>query len=143
LNDDYFMQDINPVLYSQLPVGNKYTISNRNIEEYGLIPKRTFSINNYYLNSVQNGVNHGTVSTYFPYEYDLPLWYKKDLIDIRNQIVNDLASGVITSSHPAYLFLNGQFKSIRKGTYNVKMNYILPGDKQKTESNQIYKNRNN
>ncbi|MDR2121532.1 MAG: hypothetical protein LBP34_00265 [Flavobacteriaceae bacterium] len=143
LNDEYFTQDINPILYGKLPIGNKYTITNREVEEYGLIPKRALSINNYYLNSVQNEVNYGNISTYFPYEYDLSLWYKTDLIDIRNQIVNDLASGVITSAHPAYLFLNNNFRSIRNGTYNVIMKYILPGAKQTSETSQIYKNKNN
>lgn len=142
LKDDYFNQDINPILYSKLPIANKYTITNREVEEYGLVPKKAFSINNYYLNSVINNINYTNVSSYFPYEYNLPLYYKRDLIDVANQIVNDIASGVITTSNPAYSFLSNDYKSIRKGTYNVVLKYLLPGGKQSTESSQIYKNIN-
>lgn len=143
VDDSYFAEDINPVLYSQLPVAGKYAIQHREVAALGVVPRKALSINNYYLNSVQNNVNPGNVATYFPYEYDLPLIYKQDLMDVRNQIVNDLASGVITTSSPAYQFLDGTFKSIRNGTYNVTMKYKLPGNKKVTETAQIYKNRNN
>ena len=143
LDDDYFIQDINPILYSKLPIAGQYSINNREVSEYGLIPSKAISINNYYLNSVQNNINQSNSERYFPYEYNLPLIYKADLINVRNQIVNDVASGKISSSHPAYSFLGNTFKSIRKGSYNVKMKYILPGGKHESESPQLYKNRNN
>lgn len=143
LSDEYYQQDINPILYSKLPVSGKYTIKYRKIEELGLIPKKALSINSYYLNSVQNSINYNDISTYFPYEYDLAIYYKRDLIDVRGQIVNDLASGIITTSDSAYKFLDNNFKSMRHGEYKVNMKYTLPGTKHSSESQQFYKNRNN
>lgn len=142
LDDAYFLQDINPMIYSKLPTLGNYTITHRDTEVFGIVPNKAISINSYYLNSMQNDLNLNYVASYFPYEYNLPLVYKQDLIDLRNQIVNDYASGKITSSHPAYALLNSQYKSIRKGSYNVIMKYVLPGEKQTSTANQLYKNRN-
>ena len=143
LDDDYFQKDINPMLYSNLPIGGQYTVNNRETEIYGIVPARAISVNNYYLNSVQNDLNIGFVSKYFPFEYNLPMVYKADLVNIRNQIVTDFANGKIATSHPAYSFLNNQFISMKKGTYKVTLKYILPGEKQTSEGKQLFKNRNN
>ena len=140
LDDPYFSEVINPILYSKLPVGGVYTITHRDISQYGLQPVKAISINNYYINSVQNDINHTNTATYFPYEYNLPLIYKQDLFDIRNQIANDLANGKLSANHSAYNFLGYTYKFMREGKYNILMKYTIPRGKSTSESTKFYKN---
>jgi len=140
LDDPYFSEVINPILYSKLPVGGVYTITHRDISQYGLQPVKAISINNYYINSVQNDINHTNTATYFPYEYNLPLIYKQDLFDIRNQIANDLANGKLSANHSVYNFLGYTYKFMREGKYNILMKYTIPRGKSTSESTKFYKN---
>lgn len=140
LDDAYFQQLINPILYAKLPLGGKYTISKREVSQWGMVPKKAISINNYYLTSIQNGHFTQGVENYFPYEYDLALAYKKDFVDVFSQISNDIAKGVILATHPAYQFLGHTFPSLRKGDYRIKLRYTLPGGKQTNEATQLFKN---
>lgn len=141
LDDKYFTSMINPVLYSQLPIGGLYTVSQREIEPYGLVPKKAISIHSYYLNSIQMGITEGFVTTYFPYEYQLARVYKQDMMDIYSQIVNDLSSNKISSSHPAYQFLDKMYPYMPKADYSVMMRYRLPGGKHESQAKQLFKKR--
>lgn len=141
LEDKYFTSMINPMLYSQLPIGGLYSIGARDVEEYGIVPKKALGIHSYYLHSVQTGMTHGFVQTYFPYEYQVARVYKRDMMDVYNQIVNAIASGTLAPTHPAYQFLNQTYPAMLKGEYSIKMRYTLPGEKQQTEAKQVFKKR--
>lgn len=60
-----------------------------------------------------------------PYVYGLPLIYKDDFIDLRNQVVTRFLE---TDQLPKYEYLiNGWFPFIRYGKYKLKYQYVLPG----------------
>ena len=139
LQDNYFKQYINPSLYSQLPVAGKYHLK-RDIQQWGMIPSKAISINNYYLTCIQNNIFSEGVENYFAYEYDLAIAYKKDFVDIINQISNDLSKGIIKPSNLAYQFLKNTFTPMRKGDYYIRLIYTLPGNKKSSEVLQMYKN---
>lgn len=142
LQDDYFQLDINPYLYKNYPLAG-YTITNRDTEQLGIIPTKALPITSYYLMSIENNVNSNWVRTNFPYKYNLPLLYKQDWVDLRNQIVNDYVQQKITTTNPAYPFLEKEFLFMRKGYYPVQMKYTLPGDKKATTFTYKFKNENN
>ena len=139
LQDAYFKQYINPTSYSQLPIAGKYQLR-RDTKEWGQIPSKAISIDNYYLTSVQNEIFSQGVDNYFPYQYDLALAYKMDFVDIINQISNDVSKGMISFSSPAHQFLKNTFTPMRKGDYYIKLTYTLPGDKKSSEALQMFKN---
>lgn len=140
LQDSYFQKLVNPIVYSKLPVGGKYTITQRDVAQWGVVPTKAVSVNNHYLTNVQNGIFTQGVTDYFAYEYDLPWAYKHDFVDIISQISNDLSRGIITATHPAYRFLANVFPPMRKGDYHIRLKYTLPGNKKSSEATQLFKN---
>lgn len=143
LEDDYFRLDINPYLYQNYVLNGAYGITNRDTDELGIPPAKALPINSYYLMSLENEVNQQWIRTNFPYKYNLPLLYKQDWVDMRNQIVNDYVQGRISGTHNAVSFLEKDFKFMRSGFYSVRIKYTLPGEKKVSEFIYRFKNPNN
>lgn len=140
LNSTYLQTDIFPFIYNPYPVGNQYLINNRDTTELGLVPVRAMPINPTYIANAENNVNLNWNKNNFPYKYNLPLIYKQDWMNIRNQVMNDYVSGLLTTNSLAYKFLNNEYTFMRFGFYDVSVKYVLPGNKKETEC--IYKFKN-
>ncbi|HFG0578632.1 hypothetical protein [Flavobacterium psychrophilum] len=141
LNDMYYGTDMAPYLYNQYPIGGSYTITHRDTDELGLPPAKALPLSTYYLTSLESNINPSWLKSNFPFKYNLPLLYKQDWVDLRDQVVNDYVSGTITSNSLAYQFLNKEFTFMRYGFYEVDLKYRLPGNKKTTTY--IYKFKNN
>ncbi len=142
LNDAYFGVDIAPNIYNEYPIGGNYTITNREPDEFGLPPAKALPLSTYYLTSLENDINGTWLKSNFPFKYNLPLSYKLDWIDLRDQIVNDYVNGTIDSNSLAYRFLNKEFTFMRFGFYEVLLKYRLPGNKKTAEFTYKFKNNN-
>jgi len=110
LNDRYFKEDIFPIIYNQYPIHNKYSFT-RNIEEFGRIPKKSIPIIGSYLDGLRHNTDISLRRTKFPYMYD----------------------AVLT-------FLNNSYKFMRKGSYSIQLDYVLPGELSKSSKNYNFKN---
>ncbi|MBF7093167.1 hypothetical protein IUY40_16670 [Flavobacterium sp. ALJ2] len=143
LNDEYYTTDIYPYLYRDYPLNGKYAITNRDVNELGIIPAKAISLNAYYMTSIENNVNQSWTKGNFPFKYNMPLLYKQDWVDLNNQIINDYVNGLVSSTSIANRFLNSNFLFMRYGNYEIVMKYNLPGDKKSTEFTYKYKNNNN
>ena len=126
LQDVYFVQDIDPIVYQKYSLNNKYTIS-RNSDVYGFRPKRALPISTSYITSLEHNVNLEWRALRFPYIYNLPDIYKMDYLDISNRVLNDYVNGLLSSNDPAMQILNSEFMFMRYGNYDVALSYILPG----------------
>ena len=142
LQDDYFGTDMNPNIYATYPLGGKYEITYRDINEVGRIPTRALPINATYLLNLENNINNGWNKQVFPFKYNLPLLYKSDWMHFYNKIANDQANGIITTAHPAYALISKNFTFMRFGFYNIEMKYNLPGDKHSKNFYYQFKNLN-
>jgi len=142
MDDKYFTMDINPFLYANYPIEGKYTFTHRDTEEYGVVPSKALFIRSYYLMSADRNVNKNWRMSYFPYTYNLGIVYKEDWVNLTNQMVNDAIDKPISPSSTYYELLRKRFEFMRHGDYNIKVNYILPGEKQKAEYKYKYKNLN-
>lgn len=143
LTDTYFTTDINPPLYSQYPLGGQYEITTRDTDDFGITPIRALPLNAHYLVSIEYDVNQNWTKSNFPFKYNLPLIYKQDWVNLKNQIVNDFVSGLIPSTHPSYTFVSKDYQFMRFGFYEIKLKYTLPGNKKVTEDIYRFKNLNN
>lgn len=143
LNDAYYATDIFPYLYKDYPLNGKYSISDRDTSELGVIPAKAIPLNAYYMTSIENNVNQSWTKGNFPFKYNMPLLYKQDWVDLNNQIANDYVNGLVSSTSVANRFLNSNFLFMRYGNYEIVMKYNLPGDKKSTEFTYKYKNNNN
>jgi hypothetical protein len=141
LNDSYFGSDMAPYLYNQYPIGGTYIITNRDTNEFGLPPAKALPLSTYYLASLESESNPTWLKSNFPFKYNLPLVYKQDWVDLRNQVVNDYVSGTLSNTSLAYQFLNKEYTFMRFGFYEVDLKYRLPGNKKTTTF--VYKFKNN
>ena len=141
LNDSYYGSDMAPYLYNQYPIGGTYTVTNRDTNEFGLPPAKALPLSTYYLASVESESNPTWLKSNFPFKYNLPLVYKQDWVDLRNQVVNDYVSGTLSNTSLAYQFLNKEYTFMRFGFYEVDLKYRLPGNKKTTTF--VYKFKNN
>jgi hypothetical protein len=143
LNDNYFTTDIYPFLYKGYPLNSKFSIKERDTNEYGVIPSKAISLNSYYISSIENNINQTWTKDNFPFKYNMPLLYKQDWIDLNNQIINAYINGDTGIDSLANLFLNNNFLFMRFGIYEIVVKYNLPGKKQNNEYVYKFKNNNN
>lgn len=143
LTDDYFIKDMNPPMYAKYPLNNQYYFVDRDVSEYGAPPSKALRLMSSYLTSLEYDVDRTWRETTFPYYYDLPYFYKADLVDLKTQVSNDFADGKISNSHPAMSILDAKFYMMRSGKYPIKMQYVLPGGINGTQHTFNYKNPNN
>jgi hypothetical protein len=143
LHDTYFTSDINPHLYFAYPTTGKYQIKLRDITELGSPPAKALPLNTHYLTSITNDVEQSWTKENFPFSYNLPLIYKQDWIDIRNQVVNDRNNGTMSTSDAAYTIINHEYSFMRFGFYDIVVKYNLPGNKKTTDFTYQFKNTNN
>lgn len=143
LNDNYFTTDIYPFLYKEYPLNSKFSIKERDTNEYGVIPSKAIPLNSYYISSIENNINQTWTKDNFPFKYNMPLLYKQDWTDLNNQIINAYINGDKGIDSLANLFLNNNYLFMRFGIYEIVVKYNLPGNKQNNEFVYKFKNNNN
>ncbi|MCL5244263.1 hypothetical protein M4I21_00475 [Cellulophaga sp. 20_2_10] len=138
LNDNYFKQDINPILYQKYSTG-AYKIT-RPENPYGLPPKRALPLFTNYVTNIAYGINTGWTRTHFPFRYNLPEIYKLDYTTTKTNVLNDYVDGIITLTNPNAAILDTEYIFIPKGTYTIKVQYVLPGNKLGSSATVNFKN---
>jgi hypothetical protein len=124
LDDSYYRQKIYPLIYQNYPVDGIIKVK-RNTEETGIPPAKALPVRSDYLTQIEQGLYDGLVKRRFPYYYNLPAVYREDFTDLQNQVVNRyLGKGGATYNH----FLQGTFPFISSENYNIRMQYVMPGD---------------
>jgi len=139
LQDNYFTLDIDPVLYQKYTSTSSYSIQ-RDPTVLGYEPKRALPILTSYLTSLENNVDLEWRATKFPFRYNLPVEYYIDYLDVRDRVINDYASGLISSDSPYLSIIGEEYKFMRTGKYTIKLQYYLPGGIKGTSANYKYKN---
>ncbi|GIQ60832.1 hypothetical protein Flavo103_39680 [Flavobacterium collinsii] len=142
LNDEYYAIDVYPYLYKDYPLNSSYSISKRDTNELGVIPAKAIPLSAAYITYIRNDTNQSWTRDNFPYKYNMPLLYKEDWIDLKNQIVNAYNNGDTSVELIAKRFIKANFLCMRYGNYEIVMKYNLPGDKQSKEFTYKYRNNN-
>jgi len=140
LTDNYFIEDINPIIYNNYPIAGKYEILSRETELLGVPPRRALPIESDYITSLENDININLIKTHFPYRYNLARIYKEDFVNLRDQVYSDFTTGVINGQHSAMSLTNADYYFMRYGKYKVKFTYLLPGGIRGTEAKIDFKN---
>ncbi|WP_438711430.1 hypothetical protein ACSTS3_01230 [Aquimarina muelleri] len=133
LEDDYFKQDIAPMLYTNYPIAGKYTFR-RNTALLGTAPSKAISVRTNYIASLKKDTDTEWRLKSFPYKYMLPKAYRDDFEDIMTHISDDYYKGILTSGDDALQFLDNRFGFMREGTYRTRLSYVLPGGIRKSYS---------
>lgn len=126
LDDNYYVKDIQPIVYYQYPLFNSYYFK-RDTDVLGVIPKKALPIIGSYLEGLKYDTKLAERKILFPYIYNLPQYYEQDIYDINVQINDRWAAGLITNSDPAFAFLDKYYEFMRYGAYGTTLKYTLPG----------------
>ncbi|MEO7976509.1 hypothetical protein [Flavobacterium sp.] len=127
LDDNYYKNEIYPLIYKGYPLEADLTLR-RNTTPLGIPPAKGVETMAWYQDYIFNNPTSFMLKEYLPYRYNLPFYYKTDFIDLRYKIVNKYLNSSNQAMIAKYNYIiNGEFPYIKNGTYNVKLNYTLPG----------------
>jgi hypothetical protein len=133
-DDSYYTYEIYPLIYKGYPL--EYDIKlDRNTDVLGVLPKKGVEVLAWYQDYLINNSSSFMLKEYLPYRYNLPYYYKMDFVDIRYKVINKYLNTNNQTMIQKYNYLiNGQFPYIKKGSYNIRLNYVLPGGQAGTSS---------
>ncbi len=115
LDDQYFIEVINPLIYDQYPINGHIRLSN---EQYGIPPYKGIGIYN------QSGL--------FPYTYDLEVIYYDHYRELQYKVINQSVR-----DHP--LYNSYYFPLMDRGNYKIRLQYVFPDGSPGTGAEFIYK----
>lgn len=134
LNDSYYTNEIYPLIYKGYPLEADFKLD-RNTSLLGIPPTKGVEILAWYQDYLINNPNSSYLRTYLPFRYNQPYYYKTDFVNIRYKVVNKYLNTLNQNMIQKYDYLiNGQFPFIKKGSYNIKLIYTLPGGAAGTSS---------
>ncbi|TWI01144.1 hypothetical protein IQ05_00711 [Flavobacterium tiangeerense] len=134
LDDNYYINEIFPLIYKGYPLESDLTL-NRNTNTLGIPPTKGVETLAWYQDDLMNNATSYMLKEYLPYRYNLPFYFKTDFVDLRYKVVNkylNTANQVMKTKYD--YIINGTFPYIKKGNYNIKLNYTLPGGQLGTSS---------
>ncbi|MEO8238790.1 MAG: hypothetical protein ABI576_11830 [Flavobacterium sp.] len=135
LDDSYYKNEIYPLIYKGYPLESDLKLDRNRNTTLGIPPVNGVETMAWYQDYIFNNPNSFMLKEYLPYRYNLPFYYKNDFIDLRYKIVNKYLNTSNQTMIAKYNYIiNGEFPYIKKGTYNIKLNYILPGGQSGTNS---------
>ncbi len=124
LKDNYYKNKIYPLLYEDYPMHNTFQVT-RDTDVVGIPPKEGVKPRSSYLTYLENEVSQHQYNTVIPFRHDLSLYYYQDYVDLRTQL---LQSGMEWQNNPKHVdFVTNSFPVMRKGYYDTKLQYRLPG----------------
>jgi len=139
LNDDWFKQDINPLVYADYPSLPNFTIS-RDTTLLGLPPARAIDIMSWYQQLSLSSPDNSILKTRMPYRYYLGYYYKADFSDLQYKVVNQYIQQPSSVPVSVQRFITRTFPIMRTGKYKVMYRYILPGNMQTSEQEFEFEN---
>lgn len=130
LDDNYYRNVIHPLIYEDYPIQPQITVS-RDVSDLDIPPKRALDLISWYPTYLQNNPNHSLLNVRFPFRYNLPYYYNKDFKEIQYKLINGYLSNTPNQDfhiEDYHNIINGVFPFIPKGTYKVRVKYMLPGN---------------
>ena len=142
LDEYYYREKMYPLLYREYPAAGLFKVKRYDAEEIGVPPAKAIPVISTYLSKVENNDFTGIAKNLFPYRYDLPIYYKADLIDLQSQVLSAYVKNTdkrIDASTYAH-FVNATFPFISAGQYKINLQYIMPGEVKGTSGTFEYRN---
>lgn len=130
LDDTYYTNNIYQLIYQNYPLEPDFTVD-RDITELGLPPKKLDDIIPWYITYLEDEINNPIMLTRIPYRYSQVYNYRLDFDDIQYKIIDAYLSN--TSQYQSQIqqydyIIHGVVPPLQSGNYNVRMQYILPGE---------------
>lgn len=135
LDNSYYNNEIYPLIYQGYPLEADLKLDKSINITLGVPPVKGVETMAWYQDYIFNNPTSFMLKEYLPYRYNLPFYFKNDFIDLRYKVVNKY----LNTSNQAMIakydrIINGEFPYIKKGLYNIRLNYTLPGGQAGTSS---------
>ncbi|TRX33239.1 hypothetical protein FNW52_15890 [Flavobacterium sp. ZT3R18] len=138
LDDSYYLNEIYPLIYKGYPLENEIKLD-RNTDILGVPPVKGVEVLAWYQSYIINNPSSFMLKEYLPFRYNQPSYYKSDFKDLRYKVSSKYVDSPNQAMMQKYDYLlHGEFPYIKQGTYNIKLNYILPGGQAGTSSGSIF-----
>ncbi|UOB17067.1 hypothetical protein [Abyssalbus ytuae] len=143
MTDTYYNNEIYPLIYKNYPLDGNIRVE-RNTEELGLPPVKSFFITSTYDIYVRANPASTHLKTQFPYRWHLARAFKQDFVELQYKIVNRYLN--VNEVEPwvfekyGYI-INGIFPYINIEKYKARVTYILPGKTSGNSRTIEYKNQ--
>jgi hypothetical protein len=138
LDDNYYLNEIYPLIYKGYPLENEIKLD-RNTAILGVPPVKGVEVLAWYQSYIINNPDSFMLKEYLPFRYNQPSYYKSDFKDLRYKVSSKYVDSPNQEMMKKYDYLlHGEFPYIKQGTYNIKLNYILPGGQVGTSSGSIF-----
>ncbi|MDA3953310.1 MAG: hypothetical protein PF485_06665 [Bacteroidales bacterium] len=127
----WFNDEINPLLYANYPLMNKYRIRWRQADILGVPPTKALYIRQvpYNIKLTDDDINSNSFTptpNVGGFMYNLVHFFEYDFVDIQTDIANDYTSSTPPDSNAAAL-LTWVFPRIKQGDYPIDIQYVVPG----------------
>ncbi len=132
IDEDYFKKDIYPLLYESYPLLGTIVV-NREVNNLGVPPIRGVEPMTSYVSYLENEAD-SFISNYNPYSYNLTHYYYQDYLDLRTGLIL-MDDPVLLRRHENLVFET--FPLMRYGDYKTSLQYVLPGQVQKSKAQTI------
>jgi hypothetical protein len=137
--DDYlYTQKVQPLIYKDYPVSGQFRVTRPDAETIGVPPAKAISVISTYLTKIENNDFSGEAKTLFPFRYDLPIYYKADLIDLQSQVINNTLANSGSAEYRKWAAAT--FPFISAGNYRITLQYVTPNGTKGTSAEFGYKN---
>ncbi len=124
LDDNFYKKQVYPLLYQEYPLVGEFSVT-RDITEVSVPPVEAVQPMSWYLTYVEHEKSVHDYNNFMPYRYNQTMYYYKDYVDLRYQLVNSDLPNEVILKYPN--LVTRTFPLMRKGNYKTKLQYVLPG----------------
>ena len=140
LMEDNFANKFNGLLYSKYPIDG--LTLDRQDDQIGIPPTKALPVFSSYIMYLENNEQNSFLKNYFPYKYDLFRYYKSDWYELVSKAASKYIS-TPANSRPSGIneLINSSYGIVPKGKYTIKVQYLMPGEKNGTQKQLYFENK--
>ncbi|MCB0497338.1 MAG: hypothetical protein KDC79_14450 [Cyclobacteriaceae bacterium] len=145
VNNSFFTNYIDPLIYEGYPIDGDIKITYRNTSELGLIPVKAVSIyqSKENLDLTESDITSGSHSPASNiskgYYYNLAYYMANDFYEIQNKVVSRYINGSSFTDRIKKI-IEGRYPLYQPENYKVNIRYTLPGNNSINSSKQLFFN---
>ncbi|TGN26069.1 hypothetical protein [Empedobacter tilapiae] len=140
LMEDDFANKFNGLLYSKYPIDG--LTLDRQEDQIGIPPIKALPVFSSYIMYLENNEPNSFLTNYFPYKYDLFRYYKSDWYELVSKAASKYMS-IPANNRPSGIneLINSSYGIVPKGKYTIKVQYLMPGEKNGTQKQLYFENK--
>ncbi len=140
LMEDDFANKFKGLFYNSYPIDGLSL--DRQADKIGIPPTKALPVFSSYIMYLENNEPNNFLTNYFPYKYDLFRYYKSDWYELVSKAASKYMS-TPANNRPKGIneLINSSYGIVPKGKYMIKVQYLIPGEKNGTMKQLYFENK--